>query len=961
MLIIVAVFIAGFIGFFNWEKNKLLQAVKDFAKQHRNLLERVVELHSNRTESLARDYSLWDEMVSFIEIRDTNWANNNLKNTLTNFKTHHEWVYTPEFELIYYTHDNKRKDIRNVLPKKDQLKDILKEDPFLHFYIKTNDGLIEVFGAPIQPITDKNRTSVPKGWFFAGRTWSEDILKEMSEMTYSTLQLDTSSLITDRSDIIEKPSALVHANYVFKGWSGRPIGVLRSVASFPFLNEYKIGSRYFVYISVFFGIVLLVVISILFFRFVEIPLRYLNKTLEMRDMRYIEPLKNYRTEFGRLTRSIKSVFEKEELLQETEKRRQLESELRRSEQRFHLLVENLPDILWIADKQGDTIYYSSNIYQVLGYKPDELIDNQNFWKENIHSDDYQKVMSRYSEFVKNNDQFDVEYRLKHKNGQILWISEKAISKFEHDGVQFCCGRISDITKEKQIELRLYESEQHFRSLFEQNPFGVAILGIKDHRILRTNSALCQMLGYSENELIGLSVESITPSDDFEKEIRAATESVRSGIGVFTVEKRLYKKDGDLIWVNLTGSYIFDEKGTHKYGFGIIENITEKKSIQDHLTREHTLLVSLMENVPDLIFFKDKQGKYINANQSALQFFEAMGYPDPIGLTDFEILNQQEYLEEIQNDDASILASGKSIINKVEKITLPSDETIWFSVTKFPILSPDGKSDILVGILRNITERIENELKLKKYAQELKELNYSKDKFLSILAHDLKNPFNAILGFASVLAEEYNEYTDQERVHFIRNIQQAAENTFSLIQNILEWSRSQTGRINFKPDTLDLSNIINESVKLLKPLMEEKGGKVVSKIQYNTMVYVDENMMKTVFRNLISNAIKFSPKKSTVTVSARSLNYNMLEVTVEDEGIGIPEEALGRLFKIDDSYRREGTEGEQGTGLGLILCKEFVEKHGGLIWVRSKEDQGTSFMLTIPVEPIEIRNINEIES
>jgi PAS domain S-box-containing protein len=958
LLGIIAVFTVGILIVDRWMKQNLQKAVRDFEKQQHGLLFSVIQLQANSTNSFSIDFSHWDEMVSFVENREKSWADGNLRNTISNYQTDHVWVFNPGFELLYYAGRNMTTDASRALPEKEKLMDIVRDKKFQHFFCKIPGGLVEVFGAPIQPMSDKRRVTEPKGWLFAGKEWSEEVIKTMAQMTYSSLSLDTADIVTDRTGIIDPHSALVHTNFVLEGWSGRPIGVVRSVAVFPFLQEYKQGNTYLIYISIFFIIVLLAVISILLFRFVEIPLRYLNKTLEMRDMRYLEPLKNYRSEFGRLTRSIQLVFKKEELLLETERRRRLESELHRSEQRFHLLVENLPDVLWIADAKGETLYYSSNLENVLGYKAEELVGRPDFWEKNIHPDDYLKVISRYSAFVDENYQFEVEYRLRHKNGSFLWISEKAISKFEHDGIQYCCGRISDITAAKLIDLKLSESEQQFRTLFEQNPFGVIIIDNGDQKILRANPAMTQMLGYQGNELLGKSIRDITPKEDIKEEQTPSTTDALQSKNVFGVEKRLYRKDGDLIWVNITSSNINDDEGKSLYGFSIVENITEKKQIQDKFAREHNLLVSLMENVPDLIFFKDKNGKYINTNQAALSFFEKLGIPDPIGMTDADIVSTYGKYSDTVSDDIDIMLSGIPVINKVEKIEFVSEEVIWLSSTKIPILSPDGKNDILVGILRNITERIENEIKLKQYAQELKDLNISKDKFVSILAHDLKNPFNAILGFSSVLMEEYNDYTDQERIHFIKNIKQSAENTFSLIENILEWSRSQTGRIDFNPDYCDLSKIIEECIRSLKPSLDVKGVKVTCNVNEGTPVFVDENMMKTVLRNLISNAFKFSKKNSNITINSRSLNYDMIEVSVEDEGIGIPEDALDRLFKIDDSYRREGTEGEQGTGLGLILCKEFIEKNGGLIWVNSQEGKGSKFLFSIPTKDSISTNVNE---
>ncbi len=236
---------------------------------------------------------------------------------------------------------------------------------------------------------------------------------------------------------------------------------------------------------------------------------------------------------------------------------------------------------------------------------------------------------------------------------------------------------------------------------------------------------------------------------------------------------------------------------------------------------------------------------------------------------------------------------------------------------------------------------------KKVNKQLKELNAAKDKFFGIIAHDLKNPFNAIFGFTSILKSEYDTLSTEERLEFIDHIEQAGKHTYELLQNLLFWSQSQTGKIIFNPAAINLSKIVRLSVSVNEAISRNKNISLLADVDENLDVYVDEEMIKTVLRNLISNGIKFSREGGTVTLTVKK-NASFAEVTVQDTGVGIRREDLEHLFNIESISSTRGTAGEQGTGLGLTLCKEFVEKNGGVIYVESKLNEGSKFIFTLPI-------------
>ncbi len=242
-------------------------------------------------------------------------------------------------------------------------------------------------------------------------------------------------------------------------------------------------------------------------------------------------------------------------------------------------------------------------------------------------------------------------------------------------------------------------------------------------------------------------------------------------------------------------------------------------------------------------------------------------------------------------------------------------------------------------------------KIQDFANELEKANETKDKFFSIIAHDLKSPFSSILGFSELLHENFEEFDVTEQKEFINHIFQSARNTYKLLENLLLWSRSQRGRIDFKPEKENLYLLIVETIKILDQTAASKSITLKDDIPEDIFVYADIDLFSTILRNLVSNAIKFTPKGGEVTITARSAsddeNQHYTEISVKDTGVGISQEKQSLLFKISKNITANGTENETGTGLGLILCKEFVEMHNGKIWAESEPGKGSTFCFTLP--------------
>jgi len=237
--------------------------------------------------------------------------------------------------------------------------------------------------------------------------------------------------------------------------------------------------------------------------------------------------------------------------------------------------------------------------------------------------------------------------------------------------------------------------------------------------------------------------------------------------------------------------------------------------------------------------------------------------------------------------------------------------------------------------------------LNKQKKELEELNATKDKFFTIIAHDLKNPFNTVIGLSELLVERYDTYDSNKIKEFIKQINKFSNDAYNLLEDLLKWAKSQTGRIEVNPEKVDVLELAIENINLFKEMADKKGVRIDANVKMDLLAFIDRNMICTVFRNLISNSIKFTNPGDIINIEAKSINEH-IEIIVTDTGIGVPEENLEKIFKIDSNISTQGTADETGTGLGLIISREFVEKNGGTINVKSKEGNGAQFMFTVPI-------------
>ena len=268
----------------------------------------------------------------------------------------------------------------------------------------------------------------------------------------------------------------------------------------------------------------------------------------------------------------------------------------------------------------------------------------------------------------------------------------------------------------------------------------------------------------------------------------------------------------------------------------------------------------------------------------------------------------------------------------------------------------GLRNLQKNLQQEITKRKQAEKELRKLNQQLQETNQqlqeanaSKDKFFSIIAHDLRSPFTGLIGLTEAIIEDIEHYSKDKIRTILSRMHTSAEKTYSLLTNLLAWSRLQRGLMECEPGTISLASIAEQNIRLFASNAEQKQISLRNLVTEGTTAYADLKMVDTVMRNLLSNALKFTDTGGTIELSTQQ-DENLIEIAVSDTGIGMSQENMDKLFRIDVKYSRRGTADEEGTGLGLILCKELIEKNGGTLRVESEVGKGTTFMFSLPSPP-----------
>lgn len=660
-------------------------------------------------------------------------------------------------------------------------------------------------------------------------------------------------------------------------------------------------------------------------------------------------------------------------------RRRLEETLSVNRRLLNSIITNLPDQIYVKDIEGrfllcnKAVVYNAGLIKPEFQNEEDLIGKSDFdifsYEEAVQYRSYENAIMESGEPI-----FNLEESYLGKTS----LTTKVPMKDDTGKVVGLIGMNRDITERKNAEERLKNEHILLRTIIDYLPDAIYTKDINCRKTL-VNKADCENIGCkNETEAIGKTDFDFFPAKTASVFYNDDQFVIQNGQPVINRDESFIDNNGRVHWLLTSKLPLRDTEGRIIGLVGIGHDITKRK--KSELINEALYKISeaaytasdmnaLYENIHEVIRTLMPANNFYIARYDDTT--DLLSFPYFIDEHDFPPAPEKpgdgltEYV--LRYGEAILVDSKKDMeLKQSRKIGLVSPTSaIWLGVP----LKIGGKV-IGVIVLRDyenekaysedemqllifvsnqvaqVIERKKNSEAIKAYLEELRLLNQTKDKFFSIIAHDLKNPFITIMGFCDLLLSEFTELSEIEKLFYIQEMKNSANINHNLLQNLLQWSRSQTGKMEFLPRKLGLHDVTKEVFLLLSKTSEKKQIRLRHEIPPALHVTADENMLNTVLRNLLTNAIKFSHKGSVICVEAAE-RENFVEICVADSGIGMDQKTIDNLFRIDVAHSAAGTENELGTGLGLILCKEFIEKSGGKIWVESEVGKGSKFYFCLP--------------
>jgi PAS domain S-box-containing protein len=498
------------------------------------------------------------------------------------------------------------------------------------------------------------------------------------------------------------------------------------------------------------------------------------------------------------------------------------------------------------------------------------------------------------------------------------------------------------------------TENIYRSVFSASKDGMAVE--LDEVIVMANDSFARIFGYDKaKELENRNILELVTEESIPlvlQYINSKRESLKSKE---RIEFLARKKDGSSFYAEF---YAFrPENNLKSYLIFIAYDISERKRMQEAAKDSEQKYRNIAENIDDLLYTFERYDDKMMPTYFSNAIEKISGFTQAEFLSDHRL-----FLKLVHPDDFSDLKKRLAFLWKSEKQTAgefelriinKSGNIVWVRNKINFTRDEEGKIQKIYGLVSDITFNKKAEEELKQSAANLKKLNDAKDRFLSIISHDLRAPFSSILGFTDLLLED-ETLTDVERLQYISYIQDSSKSMLALVNSMLDWTRLQTGRIKFEPEKLNAREIIESSTSTVSGTALKKGVEIENLVDPGLHIFGDKNLILQVFNNLLSNAVKFTKLGDRIMISVNvSSASRFITFSVKDTGIGIKPGNLDKLFSIETKFTSEGTAGEKGSGLGLSLVKDIIEKHGGSIDVKSEFGKGTEFIFTIPVASTKI--------
>ena len=624
-------------------------------------------------------------------------------------------------------------------------------------------------------------------------------------------------------------------------------------------------------------------------------------------------------------------------------------ELRQAEAKYREIFENVVEGIFQTTPSGQYLAANRMLARIYGYtSPTELI-------ESLHDISRQLYVaeSRRDEFVRLMQERGVitgfESEVRRRDGSTIWISENVRAVNDNQGrLLYYEGTVEDVTARKQAEDALRKSELLYHSLVEALPQSV-FRKDADGRFTFVNQFFCKTVGRASEEIIGKTDAELFPPELASKYRRDDERVMRSGIDYQALEAHANPNGGNL-YVRLIKTALRNTEGEAMGIQGVFWDVTKDKKLEEELNLERDLLRALMDNVPDRIYFKDTDSRFILCNKALAERIGLKNPDDVVGKTDYDF-HPLERAREFQKDEHRIIITGQPMVNKVEEQTALDGSRIWASVTKVPTRNRAGYLTGIIGISRDITalKHAEDDLALAR--DQALESARLKTQFLATMSHEIRTPMNGIIGMLDLLlATELKPEQDD----FAETASHSAHALLELLNNILDLSKIEAGRLALEQIDFGIREIVEDTVELLAPTAHAKEIELACLIpaDFPAALRGDPARLRQMLLNLVGNAVKFTETGGVqlrVSIQPDGEGIFELRCEVRDTGIGIAPEEQEKIFQAFTQADGSTTRRFGGTGLGLSICQQLVEMMGGQIGLESEPGRGSTFWFTVPIQ------------
>ncbi len=656
-------------------------------------------------------------------------------------------------------------------------------------------------------------------------------------------------------------------------------------------------------------------------------------------------------------------------------RKQAEQVLRESEEKFRTIFENANDSIIYLDKYGRIIDINRSTEDIFGYKREE-VQGKSFTKLSIFSlKDLPRMARLFADAFRSAPIHLMELEIKRKDSSPV-IIEASTELVRKDGkVEGMLVIARDLTERKRMEQALKESEEKFRT-FMETASDLMHIADKDGNLTYVNESMARSFGYSKQEMVGKHITQLLSKEALEKDFKPNWDKFITN-GEIALDTTFATKDGKDIYGEIKVVAIYDSDGKYAGSRAVFRDLTERKREEEALRHAERDWRNSFNSLEDVMIIIDKDYNIENINDNGLILL-GMSKEEVIGRKCYQVVGDRETPSE---DCPALLAARTKRVESVDRYEERFGK--YFSIKTSPVFDEKGEIVKFIDLRRDITERklMERELQEKneqldaqneelrsqseelrsqseelmaqqqeliEKTREVEKANQLKSDFLANMSHELRTPLNVIIGFSQLMIDEVPGKINEEQRQCLNDILNSSKHLLNLINDVLDLSKIESGKVELKLENVALTEIIESVTRTMMPILTPRKQSLDIEIEEGLPpVYADEGKLGQVLLNLVDNATKFTPDGGNLKIEA-ARDSDWCQVSVIDNGIGIKKDDQGRIFEPFSQLDNPLTVEKAGTGLGLALVKQIVERYGGRIWVESEYGKGSRFTFTMPL-------------